>query len=974
MCEQSAARLGRCWARRLLVTFCIFGPLTVSRAAPLGIAEATVQARAWMSGHPVMGAAALREIGETKSFPGADAPYSLYVLQLAPTGYLILNSDDRLPLVVAFSADSPLSLDDVPENSFRAFLAQCARQTEQLLANLPAVSEKSAIVSAPAAAPSGDELISPLMDTKWNQCHPYNLYAPADPSAGLGYNFRAPTGCVPTAFGQVLNYHRWPVHGVGSFSYTDASGSIQGTHTADFSDPYDWGAMQRSYDAFGENPPLAMAAVAELSDELGVAAGADYESSGTSSSTTVLAGALAQHFHFANAVEQRSQAALLPALESDLRVGYPVVVTLPGHAVVADGLLTSGGSTTYHINYGWGGANNGWWTPANIPNGPFQTGITSLMPKLMPFPVQESVVVAPGAACELRWVLPKRRELEANQLNLYQREAHPQTWTTDASSFGRATVSGWSVVPAGKIGSCWYAGPSGPAFVDMDETLIPTASSMLQFWRKYQIASATFKVSVTDDNGATFTQVLSRNYQNSAVWVQESISLAAFAGKRIRLSFELTSGSSYSSGGVWVDELALTSGTWEGWSPLAQGLSLTSQRFSSVVTAWDEANNFSKFPITSTDSYQDWVINTPETGITGFYKVAGGYSGEAYHLTSLATITPTANTRLRLRAKYRLASDVFRVLASTSRSANFQVVATYGGTIDWENLAIDLSAYVGQPIYIRLEYVVGGYYSDGGVWIDSVATEQITHPELEGQPMHFTVPSGIAPGTYQVAGALTNLSGQEQPISPAFTLQIQASATHRVTFLLGSHGQRTGGGALIQDVPHATAATAPLVTPSAGWAFDAWDLPFSSITSDVNISALYHAKLAAGGTPFWWFIDHGLVAAGATDAAFNAAEASDPLGKGQSLRTQYIFGTDPNDPSSRFELAPPALSSSKVTLNWTGKQGRIYSVLQSATLANGTWSEIARLPCASDGLPMSFTADKPAAAKVFYRLGVSIAN
>jgi hypothetical protein len=972
---KSAPGWGGCRVLQLfLFALFILVPLAECRAAPLGVAEATAQARVWMRGHPVMGAAALREIREAVSFPAATAPYAVHVLQLAPTGYLILNSDDRLPLVVAFSADSALSLDDSPANSFRAFLAQYTQLTADQLSTLPAASPATAAARATATAQSADEVIAPLMDTAWNQCHPYNLYAPADPAGTAYYGYRAPTGCVPTAFGQVLSYHRWPLHGEGSYSYSDASGTIQSAHTADFSDPYDWGAMQPSYDAFGANPATAMAAVAELSYELGVAAGADYENSGTSSSTSVLAAQLARHFYFTDALEQTSQSALLTALVTDLRAGYPVVVTIPGHAVVADGLLTSGGNTTYHINYGWGGTNNGWWTPTSIPNGPFQSGITSLIPKLLAFPMRDPVVVAPGAPCELQWVLPKRRELEANQLNLYQRLPHSQAWTADASSFGRAKVSGWSVVAGGKIGSCWYAGPNGPAWVDVDESLIPTATTFLQFWGRYQIASATFKVWVTDDNGATFTALLSRNYQYPGSWQQESVSLGAYAGKRIRLRLELTSGSYYPGGGVWVDELALTSGTWEGWSPLAQGLALTSQRFSSVNTTWDDANNFSKFTSTSTSTYQDWVINTPETGVTGFYKAPGGYSNAQYHLTSLATITPAANMRLRLRAKYNLATDGFRVLASTSRSANFQVVASYGGTCDWANLAIDLSAFVGQAVFIRLEYVVGSFYSSGGVWIDSVATEQTTHPELEGQPIHFTVPTGIAPGTYQVAGALTNLDGQEQPMSPAFSLQVQAPTTHRVTFLLGSHGQRTGGGALLQDVTHATAATAPLVAPAAGWAFDGWDHPFDSITADLEIAALYHAKLAAGGTPFWWFIDHGLVAAQAPDAAFTIAETSDPFGKGHSLGAQYLFGTDPNDPSSRFDVEAPALSGGKVTLRWTGRQGRSYSVQQTTGLAGGSWLEIARLPCASDGLPMSFTADKPAAARTFYRLGVSLGN
>lgn len=952
--------------------FLIFCTQTASLAAPITMDEAAARARMWMTDHPVMGKAA-REIQSAEAFPSADATYPVYVIKLAPAGYLILNSDDLLPLVVAFSESSPLSLDDIEGNSFRAFIEKHIAQTAEQIARQPsAIAAESLAALNVVPPPVGDELIGPLLDSTWNQCHPYNLYAPADPGGTSYYGYRAPTGCVPTAFAQILNYHRWPVRGKGSHSYSDTSGVIQGSHDADFSDPYDWSAMQLSYSAYGENPEAGMNAVAELSYELGVAAEADYEGDGTSSSTTFLGAQLAKHFHFGDAANRSTQAELLPALENDLRSGYPSVVSIPGHAVIVDGLLTSGGSTTYHINYGWGGTNNGWWSANSVPGGAISSGVTSLVPKLMPFPLADSKTVESGGAFELEWLLPKRREDEADKLLLYWRESHSQPWTSDGSSFGHAAVSQWSVVPDGKAGSCLFAGPSGPAIFDFDETFIPDTSTDLQFWQRHRLGSATFTISVSTDNGATFTPLFSRNNNYDLTWRLETVSLAAYAGTPVLLRMELGRGSFYSEGGgVWIDELAMTSGSWSEWTPLSQAIPLGSRRFSAVTSLWDDADNFTNFAKTSTSSYKDWAITTLDTGGTGFYKEAGGYDRVQYHLTSLSTIVPTANTRLRLRAKYNLASDGFRVLVSTDRK-NFTPLWTGAGSSEWADLGIALGAYAGQAIYVRLEYLTGSYFTGGGIWIDSISTELVTNPELEGQPLHLTALDPLAPGTYQLAGAIIDHDQQEHPISPAFTLQVSPATSHRVTFVLGEQGVRTGGGALEQTVATGTAATAPLVAPHPGWLFSSWDTPFDAVTADLDVTAIYTAKLATGGTPHWWLILQGFVAADAPDSAFDAAEASDPLGKGQPLRTDFLFGTDPNDPSSRFQMEMLPVAGGQVSLRWTGRAGRIYRVLRSPSPAGQPWQEITSLPCMTDGLPMTYSENIGAAGSDFYRLGVSL--
>ena len=67
-------------------------------------------------------------------------------------------------------------------------------------------------------------------------------------------------------------------------------------------------------------------------------------------------------------------------------------------------------------------------------------------------------------------------------------------------------------------------------------------------------------------------------------------------------------------------------------------------------------------------------------------------------------------------------------------------------------------------------------------------------------------------------------------------------STCTVTFDLGEHGVRTGGGELIQLVAYQTAAVAPTVEPNdCLWAFEGWDAEFASVTEDMTVTAVYSA-------------------------------------------------------------------------------------------------------------------------------------
>jgi hypothetical protein len=592
--------------------------------------EAVRRALSWMSGNPVMQEATRRGIAAVEIFPD-NGGYSVYVVQFSSRGYLVLNSDDRLPLVVSFSAESVVDLADTEQNAFRAMLLRHGEQMEAQLAR-PAVMQTQSMDAESVTA--GSELHGPFLETTWNQCNPYNLLCPDDPGGIEYYDYRVPVGCTPTAYAQILHYHRWPLQGEGAHSYTDGLGSTIGAHSAVFSDPFDWGAMLPSYDAWNANLPAAEDAVAELMYELGVAADANYESGGTSSSIWTLGQRLEDYFFFESCNFQSSQTALLSPMEADLRAGFPCVVAIPGHAIVADGLMVDSGVTTYHINYGWGGSNNGWWSAGNVAGNALQYGVTSLRPLLMAFPATNALAGVSGEAIELQWILPKRRETEAEELTIYR---------------------------------------------------------------------------LNEQNGT--------------------------------------------------------------WQPFAVDDTLASRRFASVTTDWVDCNDFSEFEVTSSSTYKDWGISTTSGVDSCFYKQPGGYGNREYHLTSYSTITPTASTRLLLRAKYNLASDRFRVLVSSNGSTFTEIWST-SASMDWSETSIDLFDYAGQPIYVRLEYVPGSYYPNGGVWIDSIAIQEVTHPELEGQPVHYTVLTNLPSGTHTLAAVLTDTGTVEHARGPSFTLTV----------------------------------------------------------------------------------------------------------------------------------------------------------------------------------------------------------
>ena len=269
-------------------------------------------------------------------------------------GYVVVAADDRLPDVLGYSDSGTFEPDNMSP-AMRDWLDGYDEELAQIN-NL-----SSAISNGPLRSISAT---NKLMTSTWNQSAPYNNLAPAYNETGS----QCVTGCVATAMAQIMYYHRHPAQGTGSHSYlwvcSDPVGQ-SATLSANFGNTtYDWDNMLDSYRS-GYTQAQADA-VATLMYHCGVSIDMGYgQSSGAY--TQDVPSALKTYFGY-DANYQRIQKVMYPAdslnaiIAAELAANRPVLVSGSnsegGHAFVCDGCDTRG---YFHINWGWGGSNDGYY-------------------------------------------------------------------------------------------------------------------------------------------------------------------------------------------------------------------------------------------------------------------------------------------------------------------------------------------------------------------------------------------------------------------------------------------------------------------------------------------------------------------------------------------------------------------------------------------------------------------------------------
>ncbi len=274
------------------------------------------------------------------------------------SGFIIVSGDDKAKEILGYSDSGSFDINTIPSNC-AAWLSFYQKELKALMKQ-PETNVISSQSLNARGTTSYASTISPLLGgIKWDQGTPYNNMCPIITDST---SERAVTGCIATAMAQVMKYHRWPVHGTGSNSYTpkDFSSSL----SVDFSQAtYDWDNMTDTYNSLSNQ--IQKNAVATIMYHAGVASFMNYGKS-SGSSYYKMASALKNNFGYDINMQcyQRdyySESEWVNLIKAELNSQRPVLYRGAtedvGHEFVCDGYDSN---NLFHINWGWSGSYDGY--------------------------------------------------------------------------------------------------------------------------------------------------------------------------------------------------------------------------------------------------------------------------------------------------------------------------------------------------------------------------------------------------------------------------------------------------------------------------------------------------------------------------------------------------------------------------------------------------------------------------------------
>jgi hypothetical protein len=302
--------------------------------------------------------------------------------------------------------------------------------------------------SNPAPLPS---LMSttPLTTTTWSQGCFYNDACPADNTLGTTRCGRVPTGCVATAFSQVLKYHNYPAQGTGTNSYS----SNYGTLSANFgATTYNWSSMPNKL--LAANP-----AAAQLLFHAGVAVNMTYTANSSSAYTTAVRTALVNKFKYASTAQNVTKSSYTNMqwdnlIRTEIDAQRVVIISGQdptagaGHAFIADGYQ---GTNSFHINWGWNGSSDGYFllTALNPSSYAFNSSVGAII-GIKPISTAPTCSMATGLSASgvtstsatLNWA--SGTGSSTNTFNIKYKPTTSSTWTTVTSTTNSKTITGLS--------------------------------------------------------------------------------------------------------------------------------------------------------------------------------------------------------------------------------------------------------------------------------------------------------------------------------------------------------------------------------------------------------------------------------------------------------------------------------------------------------------------------------------------------
>ncbi len=560
-------------------------------AATVTESEARAAASAFVAADPV-GSAVLcgRTVSTVYKRDG------LWIAVLSSSGHVILSGSDLADPIVGFSTNDFAEPDpDSPAYAYLAGISASLAAQEsnggvrharwnRLLGGGTRLRLMSADIESPATI-----VIPPFLQSHYNQCQPYNDYAPVYESSTNNlnsYRGRCPCGCVATAAAQGFRHFRWPARmdRVESFnhSFTDTN-NVETTFTIRFDGhlPIDWDALENdytnkvsvcvtnyypggyswgwksNYDLRGAVPESVRYPIARLVMLADVLAHMSFESDGSSANYGTVAGNAADWYTPGTWVSPDDT-----CVPDDIANGVPVQVRIPGHAVVGHGWATDGDKTYIYLNYGWGGSNDGYY---NIAGSLLQKVYVGHYPRAKP--QVDPLPKVCGTSLALNWYFPDfyTNRLSGFTVSISKTATTPTTFLDDFSASSGIPSSSAIYVGTdsnGYDGNLLYttAGSAGTFAFPVAYTL--TSASVLTFnILGYYTFGAVYEVqaSFNGDDWVTICAPPLPETGNSG-WGTERVYLGGHGGESVkfRIRNSRSAGTYYPSGKILLDDFMVT--------------------------------------------------------------------------------------------------------------------------------------------------------------------------------------------------------------------------------------------------------------------------------------------------------------------------------------------------------------------------------------------------------------------------------
>ena len=307
----------------------------------------------------------------------------IYLFEGVKQGFVLVSANDAACPVLGYSLDGTMPVGQMPLqlaellDVYQAQIEWAAVHCSEPGGEIAALWHQFEIGQPPLAAK--ENVVEPLLTTRWNQAEPYNNLCPRG----------CVTGCAATSQAQMMKYWNYPPFGFGSYAYAHTTYGVQ---SADYGHTlYDWNHMPDTVTP--SSAACEQQAIATLMYHVGVSLEMAYNTPlGGGSAAIGLVGepgyrsidnSLKDYFYYSpsmrviNKDQGFTDETWSETLKAELRQKRPIIYSgisdQGGHGFVCDGYDANG---LFHFNFGWSGDGDGYYAIGAIvvprgPNGEF---------------------------------------------------------------------------------------------------------------------------------------------------------------------------------------------------------------------------------------------------------------------------------------------------------------------------------------------------------------------------------------------------------------------------------------------------------------------------------------------------------------------------------------------------------------------------------------------------------------------------